>query len=631
MRKPLMRRLTAWLWALGALGAALSLGPPVRAQTTDTVGLGVRANTGPPAPVTDLAASSAVEWQATLQWTTPDENAFLPTGVGASSYVVRAATFSVDSVGADTTAWWNAAGLRWSTGPARAIGSLESFVSSGFIPGATYYFAVRSYDELSFISAIDTRAAVPGLQAKAVIFDAVPPAPAGLAVTGVGNSSVSLSWNPVAAADLHQYRIYFDSVPPYDFASSTSIALSSDTLAYTHSGLTPYASYYYYVTALDQGASVYPGVVLESPPSNIVNALPIITAVTPQEPYGVGLQYTSSTAVLAWMPVRHFSNGVSFLNSAAPSNFELSGYRVYRATAPVKVNWTQMAALSTSTLTWTDLAGGPQYYYHVKAENTGGLSFPSMIRAHGGPAWLLGYDTLSTFEIPEKWLDELIGVGGNPDTAYLLKTSSHTQDISAKVLKSIEFSAWRGGAISQVGMALEGIGHLHLHYAFTGSSVAPSGLGLGPAAALNPDPESLSIFWFNGIKWVQMYGKLDAVNQVMNVETKYLGQYQLRVAERVTDFNFNPAGLSNRMITPNGDGKNDAVEFKYDNPRASAVSGKVLDIKGSFVATMTQCPDVADCLRWDAASGGRVVPGGVYIYQIEAEGRTFTGTVIVIK
>jgi hypothetical protein len=130
---------------------------------------------------------------------------------------------------------------------------------------------------------------------------------------------------------------------------------------------------------------------------------------------------------------------------------------------------------------------------------------------------------------------------------------------------------------------------------------------------------------------MQMFGKLDAVNQVMNVETKYLGQYQLRVAERVTDFNFNAAGLSNRMITPNGDGKNDAVEFKYDNPRASAVSGKVLDTKGSFVASMTQCPDVADCLRWDAASGGRVVPGGVYIYNIEAEGRTFTGTVVVIK
>jgi len=45
-------------------------------------------------------------------------------------------------------------------------------------------------------------------------------------------------------------------------------------------------------------------------------------------------------------------------------------------------------------------------------------------------------------------------------------------------------------------------------------------------------------------------------------------------------------------------------------------------VKGDFDGTLT----------WDGKDRfGAVVPGGVYLYQVEVEGRVFSGTVVVAK
>ncbi|MBI4375002.1 MAG: gliding motility-associated C-terminal domain-containing protein [Elusimicrobia bacterium] len=91
-------------------------------------------------------------------------------------------------------------------------------------------------------------------------------------------------------------------------------------------------------------------------------------------------------------------------------------------------------------------------------------------------------------------------------------------------------------------------------------------------------------------------------------------------------------GVSNRILTPNGDGFNDKIFFTVENGSGAEVSGKILDLKGAQVAAMT--PDanpVVLGLFWDGRSGGQVVPSGVYVYVIEAEGKVFSGTVVVVK
>jgi hypothetical protein len=581
----------------------------------------------PPSPVADLSGSPGAEGQLLLQWTAPDSNNdVFALKTPASGYQLRIATFSADSVGSTTT-WWNAASPVAGPPAPGAPPAMDSKLLNGLEPGATFYAAIKSTDSAGNESLIDAKTPVAGTQASALVYDAVPPAPAGLALAAVGSNSITISWGAVAAPDLWSYRVHVDSTPPYDFADEFVVGVASTAASYSHMGLSAATSYYYRVTALDKGAPTYNGWALESVPSNTVGALTGVVINAPMAPFGIGLVHSSTfTANVTWMPVRAFASGAAFVDPSNAQPAELDAYLVYRATAPVKAPWTNVATVSTNTFAWPDALSGPQFYYHVKARNTSGLSEASMARAQTGSGWIVGYDGLSSMEIPESLAAALSGSGGDPDTAYRVGTSSHPEQLDAKILKSMEIKAWKGGVLLDPSLELGGMGHLHLHYDLNASGgVAPSA---GAPAAANP--QSLSVFWFNGAKWVQMYGKVDELAQVMNVDTKYLGQYQLRSVERVTEFTFNPAGLSNKMISPNGDGKNDAVVFTFDNPRGSEVTGRVLNMKGTVVATMTQGP-IGSSLMWDGSSGGRAVPGGIYIYQIQAEGKTFSGTVLIIK
>ena len=86
-----------------------------------------------------------------------------------------------------------------------------------------------------------------------------------------------------------------------------------------------------------------------------------------------------------------------------------------------------------------------------------------------------------------------------------------------------------------------------------------------------------------------------------------------------------------RIFTPNGDGFNDKARFELDNPEQLAVTGEVFDIHGARVASL-QPGTSPDVLLWDGKdSDGQVVAGGIYIYQLEFQGKTATGTVVVAR
>ena len=93
-------------------------------------------------------------------------------------------------------------------------------------------------------------------------------------------------------------------------------------------------------------------------------------------------------------------------------------------------------------------------------------------------------------------------------------------------------------------------------------------------------------------------------------------------------FTFN--GVSNKVITPNGDGRNDNVAFRFDNPRDVAGTIRIYDSRGHLVATLAINPgDLKEV--WDATSGGNIVATGVYIYVITVDGATTSGAVAVIR
>lgn len=103
-----------------------------------------------------------------------------------------------------------------------------------------------------------------------------------------------------------------------------------------------------------------------------------------------------------------------------------------------------------------------------------------------------------------------------------------------------------------------------------------------------------------------------------------------------------------RVITPNGDKKNDKAILCVDNPQDFAVRAKIIDLRGHKVADMEywdmttyedlveNCPpagglDKRRALVWDGKSNGTPVSSGVYIYRIRCESKAVTGTILVVR
>jgi hypothetical protein len=96
-----------------------------------------------------------------------------------------------------------------------------------------------------------------------------------------------------------------------------------------------------------------------------------------------------------------------------------------------------------------------------------------------------------------------------------------------------------------------------------------------------------------------------------------------------------------RVITPNGDNKNDVAFFCFDNFSDSGVSGKIYTLLGAEVAVTspktsaagTSCPagTLPQYVKWDGTAQGTRVRSGIYVYRVEAEGRVFAGSLLVVR
>lgn len=93
---------------------------------------------------------------------------------------------------------------------------------------------------------------------------------------------------------------------------------------------------------------------------------------------------------------------------------------------------------------------------------------------------------------------------------------------------------------------------------------------------------------------------------------------------------FQLVSISNRILTPNGDGRNDLITFVFDNPADLAVSGTVYTVRGALIASMTPGP-LPNTLTWNGRANGALVPIGVYVYSLRTEQRIMTGTLVVIR
>ena len=100
----------------------------------------------PPAAVTLNAATGSGTGQVNLSWNAPGDDGTTGT---ATSYIVRYADSAIDS-----QAKWDAATDVTGEPTPLAATTPQSMVVSGLTPGETYFFALRTQDEVPNISAL---------------------------------------------------------------------------------------------------------------------------------------------------------------------------------------------------------------------------------------------------------------------------------------------------------------------------------------------------------------------------------------------------------------------------------------------------------------------------------------------
>ena len=189
-------------------------------------------------------------------------------------------------------------------------------------PGQTYYYTV------SAISSGDRESA----QSGAVFATTFP---GNLRVSAVTASGASLVWNTVNAASA--YNVYRSTSANGIYSKINPAAINKN--AFTDTGLSPYTTYYYTISAIVDG--------LEGERSSVVSVTTLLSA-----PANVtaGAQ-SASSITLAW-------NEVNWAG----------GYNVYRSASEngtySKVNTTAIAALSYSDM---GLASYTVYYYKICA------------------------------------------------------------------------------------------------------------------------------------------------------------------------------------------------------------------------------------------------------------------------
>lgn len=551
----------------------------------------------PADPVTDLAGvAGSAEGEVSLTWTAPRNQNFVP----VAGYDVRAAT---------APAAGSAAPVALVKPSALGPGALESFTVTGLEPNATWWFSVRAVDEYGVLGAA-------GPEVSTRPLNLPPGAPSGLTALP-GLRRASLAWSDVAPGlkglDFEGFRLYRSTSESAGFVAVATAAspgfLDRPLLAFT--------SYWYKVAAYDRGGN-------ETVAASTAAALPFTVA--PMEPIGFRVSADSSTVTFGWSPTRRFSDSTPFDDPGAPVPDELQGYSIRRSTSLCDPVFTWLSSAPAAASAFTDAHDGAAYYYQIRAFNTSGPSTSTLVLSSLGEHSYLAGDCATRVILDDRLAAMLRASENGLGADVQLQRRLRPEDLGTPgVLQAAEFRAMLDGVTELKTFHFPRPVRVTLRYGTPGSG--PGGLG----AQAEPPAEHVGMYWHNGAEYKKLYGRVDALSKEVSVETPNMGLFQARALFRQNGAVFDLSNLSSRVITPNGDGLNDTLIFTYDpGPNGVLPAGAIYDLRGAYVAPMRPGL-VPNTLTWDGTMNGRAVAGGVYVYQITGDGKTFNGTIVIAR
>ncbi|MBI4425339.1 MAG: gliding motility-associated C-terminal domain-containing protein [Elusimicrobia bacterium] len=530
------------------------------------------------------------------------------------------------------------------TSSATPNGTLLSLTIGGLVSNTTYFFKIASLNwqgQKSYATVLSTRTR---LSPFPLAVENLAAYPDDLART------VRLTWTSPLFENRQGVLVLFSTSPatgqvvdgtsfaPGQTLADASVVRSTRTVEeYTDGGLGLDTTYYYHVYA--QGDAIAPYTY------SVVVSTAIFLDLPPNSPVGLTSTVSAdrSQVALSWKKVFTNSDGSVFHATAAPMGVELSGYELARSTSILNATWTTISTLPVTTAFYTEPIPDPDqvFFYRVTALDAFAKTGRSMVVDTDESFYVVAPDQVSQYKIPAALAAELSAASNKSGFDYMIRASSQAANGLERIFKAARFEVVKvpgGEAVPTFQFSKPHV-ELSLRYEVEGGVVVPEGFARGAGVAAAPAgsairaadaDRSLGMYWDNNQKYVKLFGKVDTGAQMVRVQTSMLGNYQVRGLVRTGAFEFDLSGISNKAITPNGDGRNDQVVFLFDNPRDSAFSGEVFDVTGARVASMSAGP-VSNSLQWDGRAGGRAVPGGVYVYQLRGEGKVFNGTVVVIR
>jgi hypothetical protein len=537
--------------------------------------------------ITTLTAltDNSVDGGVSLQWTS----------VGGSAYELKYATVSLGDLGGDTTAWWNQASAYLIGTTPSTEGAKEPVlsVSVGLTAGDTYYFSVKAKDIYGTISPIGN---IEGVKAG----DKVPAVPQGL-VLSLEDVSVKVDWDVNGEPDIKEYEI-FRKEETGAYVKISSVA--HPTSQYYDSSVEIYKRYWYYVRVWDNTGHSADSAAREI----FVGELTV---------YG-DVEFIKVEEILA--------NSVRFSWSQVDVN--VKGYAVER-NDDVQGTWEEVGFVySTNTLSYTVAIENEVYYYRLRTQSWYGTMSPGSMLLDTSEEVNHIYcseDIKSWVMVPDSFADELEDVQSSVAKIRITKESTETGFESnyeirvvrnGEELKEFRFKNTRMGA--KIVLAEEDISD-------------------SPGARLQQRGQ-MALYWYNGIEWIQLGGEVDEKGRIYT-RSRRLGRYGLKLASISDEFIL--TAVIPRIFTPDlpagenpevGGEKQELNEIHfYFMNAAGEVSIKIYDISGAEMKRNLRRMG-ANEMVWDGTDeNGTIVRGGIYIYQVECDGKVYNGTIVVAK
>jgi len=226
--------------------------------------------------------------------------------------------------------------------------SAQPFYTDTGLTGATSYsYFVEAFDLAGNVSA-------PSLTVPVTTWSTTPPStPTSVVGTAVSCLQINLTWSASTdAIGISSYRVFRGTAAN----NLTQVATGSSTsTSYSNYPLTPSTTYYFGVEAVDPDGNV-------SPMSSVVTATTLALPTSPTN--------------LAATPISTSQIGLTW--SAGPSGLPLTGYYIFRGTAPS--NLTKVGAATATAYTDYSLTPGTTYYYAAEeVDQSGNISPMSAI------------------------------------------------------------------------------------------------------------------------------------------------------------------------------------------------------------------------------------------------------------